>query len=62
MQYIILSWNVINHFLAFVWNETPLKPKGIVIDFELGVINVINWVFNGVQIQGCNKMTILVLP
>lgn len=39
---------LLNLVVASVRNETPLKPERIIIDFELGVINVINRVFNGV--------------
>ncbi|KAE9522733.1 hypothetical protein AGLY_016842 [Aphis glycines] len=44
---------LLNFVVASVRNETPLKPERIIIDFELGVINVINRVVNGIQIQGC---------
>lgn len=44
---------LLNLVIASVRNATPLKPERIIIDFELGVINVINRVFNDVQIQGC---------
>jgi len=40
---------LLNLVIASVRNTTPLKPERIIIDFELGVINIIN----RVQIQGC---------
>lgn len=40
----------INFVIASVRNAIPLKPERIIIDFELGVINLINRVFNEVQI------------
>jgi len=44
---------LLNLVIVSVRNASPLRPERIIIDFELGVINVINRVFNEVQIQGC---------
>jgi len=41
-----------NVILASIRNRSPVTPETIIIDFEIGVINAINLVFNQVKIQG----------
>lgn len=42
-----------NVILVCIRNESPVKPEIIIIDFEIGVINAINRVFNRVKMHGC---------